>query len=55
MGCFEMLKINMKKINEYLNEIEFINNNIRNYLLESESRIINMMNLMDELSKKILK
>lgn len=48
-----MLKVNMKEINKYLNEFEMVNNNLQRYLLDSESRIIEKIKLIDELMNKL--
>ena len=52
MGLF---KVNLKEINEYLKEFETLNNNIRRYLLENESKILKKIILLDNLCDKHIK
>ncbi len=48
-----MLKMNMKEIKEFLNEIELINTQFKSYILESESKIIEKINQLEKLENKI--
>ena len=53
MGDLGMLKMNMKEIKEFLNEIELINTQFKSYILESESKIIEKINHLEKLENKI--